>query len=336
MRILLTLATWAAAMALGLGLVALEDAFGQVVSSPVCAEISDEGTPLPKRCEVNMIGAGVACADNAGSGQTDCTITGGGASALDDLSDVTLTSPPTGATLIKSAGDWVDGPLDLADTDAVTGLLPDANVVDDLTVESSADVGTDLCWRTGDKATDANATCLCRHSQTDILYNDEDCDGALDNDERLFGETCVQWATSTASFGPPRVTSPCYDNDNATNSAALTAAYCNVTSQVWLRSLGVVVTAALSSSEDCNVMLRYHNGIVATNFADTEILLGPGNTETCDDGSPTTYDAVGEFCQQTASTLASVPAGRWWAAYWQTAGTCTQMLSVNITACFVP
>ena len=47
---------------------------------------------------------------------------------LDDQSDVTLTTPATGATLVKSAGDWVDGQLDLADTDAVTGLLPIGNV----------------------------------------------------------------------------------------------------------------------------------------------------------------------------------------------------------------
>jgi len=59
--------------------------------------------------------------------------TGGGSVALTDLTDVTLTSPATGATLIKSAGDWVDGQLDLADADAVTGVLPAANVGNGLT-----------------------------------------------------------------------------------------------------------------------------------------------------------------------------------------------------------
>ena len=50
------------------------------------------------------------------------------ASALAGLNDVTLTSPATGSVLIKSAGNWVDGQLDLADPDAITGILPDANI----------------------------------------------------------------------------------------------------------------------------------------------------------------------------------------------------------------
>jgi hypothetical protein len=57
-----------------------------------------------------------------------CGVGGGGATDLDSVTDVTLTTPSTGATLVKSAGDWVDGQLDLADADAVTGLLPDANI----------------------------------------------------------------------------------------------------------------------------------------------------------------------------------------------------------------
>jgi len=48
--------------------------------------------------------------------------------ALDDLTDVTITAPATGAVLVKSAGDWVDGQVDLADADAVTGVLPKANM----------------------------------------------------------------------------------------------------------------------------------------------------------------------------------------------------------------
>lgn len=44
----------------------------------------------------------------------------GGASALDDLSDVTLTAPATGGVLYKSAGDWID-------TDAIT-IDPAGNV----------------------------------------------------------------------------------------------------------------------------------------------------------------------------------------------------------------
>lgn len=60
----------------------------------------------------------------------------GGGGALDDVSDVTITTPATGAVLIKGAGDWVDGQVDLADADAVTGLLPDANIVSTIARDS--------------------------------------------------------------------------------------------------------------------------------------------------------------------------------------------------------
>lgn len=52
---------------------------------------------------------------------------GGGATVLDDLTDVTITTPATGATLVYNGTVWVDGQLDLADTDAVTGALAIAN-----------------------------------------------------------------------------------------------------------------------------------------------------------------------------------------------------------------
>ncbi len=41
-------------------------------------EVLDEGTGVTKRAQVNFIGAGVSCVDNAGQTRTDCTITGGG------------------------------------------------------------------------------------------------------------------------------------------------------------------------------------------------------------------------------------------------------------------
>ena len=59
-----------------------------------------------------------------------------GAIALDALTDVTLTTPAIGSVLVKSAGDWLDGQVDLADPDAVTGVLPDANVADTLTASN--------------------------------------------------------------------------------------------------------------------------------------------------------------------------------------------------------
>lgn len=55
------------------------------------------------------------------------TIGAGGAVALDDLSDVTVTSPATGAVLTYNGSAWVDGTVALADTDAVSGELAVAN-----------------------------------------------------------------------------------------------------------------------------------------------------------------------------------------------------------------
>ena len=49
------------------------------------------------------------------------------AQTLDSLSDVTITTPATGATLIYNGAAWIDGQLDLADADAVTGVLAAAN-----------------------------------------------------------------------------------------------------------------------------------------------------------------------------------------------------------------
>lgn len=52
---------------------------------------------------------------------------GSGAASLAGLSDVTLTSPATGSVLVKSAGNWIDGQVDLANSNAVTGTLPIGN-----------------------------------------------------------------------------------------------------------------------------------------------------------------------------------------------------------------
>lgn len=53
---------------------------------------------------------------------------GGGATTLDGLTDVTITSPATGASLKYNGSQWVNGALDLADSDAVAGILPTANL----------------------------------------------------------------------------------------------------------------------------------------------------------------------------------------------------------------
>jgi hypothetical protein len=101
---------------------------------------------------------------------------GAGGGSLATLSDVTLTTPATGATLIKSAGNWVDGQLDLADTDAVTGLLAAANVGTGLTdaqvsdtLTSSLFVGSGSTTTAIDLATAEVAGSLADASVSDTL-----------------------------------------------------------------------------------------------------------------------------------------------------------------------
>lgn len=55
------------------------------------------------------------------------TIGAGGAADLDDLGDVTITSPATGAVLTYNGSAWIDGTVALGDTDAVSGTLAVAN-----------------------------------------------------------------------------------------------------------------------------------------------------------------------------------------------------------------
>lgn len=53
---------------------------------------------------------------------------GSGSTTLDALTDVTLTTPAIGAILKYSGSQWIDGQLDLADGDAITGNLSVTNL----------------------------------------------------------------------------------------------------------------------------------------------------------------------------------------------------------------
>lgn len=84
--------------------------------------VDDEGSPVSggPHDTLDFVGAGVVVTD-AGSGTATVTIAGGGGGALNDLSDVTLTSPATDSILIKTAGDYIDGLVQ-------TGSIEDAAV----------------------------------------------------------------------------------------------------------------------------------------------------------------------------------------------------------------
>ena len=73
---------------------------------------------------------------------TTLNATGGGATDLDSLTDVTITTPATNSVLIKSAGDWIDGLI-------VTDSITDANV----TLAKMADMATDSLIGRGTAAT---------------------------------------------------------------------------------------------------------------------------------------------------------------------------------------
>ena len=53
-------------------------------------EVLDEGVGITKRAQINFVGAGVSCVDNAGNTRSDCTI-----SAAAETNDLEATDPPT-------------------------------------------------------------------------------------------------------------------------------------------------------------------------------------------------------------------------------------------------
>lgn len=90
-------------------------------------EVLDEGSGLTKRAQVNFIGTGVSCVDNAGATRTDCTISSGGGSG-------TLTT-------VKDSGVQV-GDADIVSLDFTTGLT--CTESPDTEVNCSVDLGTDI------------------------------------------------------------------------------------------------------------------------------------------------------------------------------------------------
>lgn len=61
---------------------------------------------------------------------------GGGAVVFDDLTDVVITAPATGAPIFFNGTNWVNGAISLADSDAVSGELADANVANNITASN--------------------------------------------------------------------------------------------------------------------------------------------------------------------------------------------------------
>lgn len=70
--------------------------------------IEDEGTPLTQRTSLNFVGPNVTVTDDAGNDASVVTISGG-AAALDDLTDVTITTQAIGDILVAdSSSTWIN------------------------------------------------------------------------------------------------------------------------------------------------------------------------------------------------------------------------------------
>lgn len=63
-------------------------------TAPGYNRVRDEGTNLTRRRNLNMVGAGVSCADDSSNGETDCTISGGGSGNSFETLDVPAGTDP--------------------------------------------------------------------------------------------------------------------------------------------------------------------------------------------------------------------------------------------------
>lgn len=89
---------------------AIEEVATEAGASTSGHVIKDEGTARTQRANLNFIGSGVTATDNSGTGATDVTIPGatGGATDLDGLSDVVISSPATRQGLFHNGTNFVN------------------------------------------------------------------------------------------------------------------------------------------------------------------------------------------------------------------------------------
>lgn len=102
--------------------------------------VRDEGNNLVARSTINFIGAGITCADNAGTTVTDCTVTSSGGGAMTPGSTDYVTISTGGATqggAFKISSGTVNGPFHrlqnnnttTTQSDLATVFLPNAAIV---------------------------------------------------------------------------------------------------------------------------------------------------------------------------------------------------------------
>lgn len=99
-----------------------------------------------------------------------------------------LTDSSVPATVSIADADYlyvVQGGVSKRGTAGQLRAVTDTHVANDLTIESSATIGTDSCVRIGDRDAATNAVQICRSTADDRLYHDTDADGTKDTGEEF-------------------------------------------------------------------------------------------------------------------------------------------------------
>ncbi|HLC28314.1 MAG TPA: hypothetical protein VJL07_02590 [Dehalococcoidia bacterium] len=136
--------------------------------------VQDETSALTQRIRVNFTGAGVTCADNAGTTTTDCTIPGGtGGNSFETMDASSGTDPvadsPTDTLIVTgTAPVTVTGD---ATADSLTIAIGDADASNKGVVQLAGDLaGTAAAPIVADNSVDGTDIALGSDAQGDVMY----------------------------------------------------------------------------------------------------------------------------------------------------------------------
>jgi len=120
-----------------------------------------------------------------------------------------LTDSSVPATVSIADADYlyvVQGGVSKRGTAGQLRAVTDTHVANDLTIESSATIGTDSCVRIGDRDAATNAVQICRSTADDRLYHDTDADGTKDTGEEFIDQA---GGGSSTEYDPKEHPSSC-------------------------------------------------------------------------------------------------------------------------------
>ncbi len=158
-----------------------------------------------------------------------------------------LTDSSVPATVSVADADYlyvVQGGVSKRGTAGQLRAVTDTHVANDLTIESSATIGTDACVRIGDRDAATNAVQICRSSADDRLYHDTDADGTKDTGEEFIDQ--VGGGAGATGYSPETAPSSCAICDEFTGNTPEQTWTCagnaDATLSYVLDSMRVVVT----------------------------------------------------------------------------------------------